>query len=142
MDLAEEDVDLRMTSVRAAFVLALVACGTAPPRAAPPPPPPSDPMDLLPPGPLKVVSTHEGETTTETVEDVHFRDAAGAPHALLIHFTSYPILPSLVTLDDKPSARGPAWRRLGQRLIAAGLSNNATQLLICFGAVGAEADRC
>lgn len=96
-------------------------------------------MDLLPPGPLKVVSTHEGETTTETVEDVHFRDSAGAAHALLVHYTSYPVLPSLVTLDDKPSPQGPAWGRLGQRLKAAGLSNNATHLLICFGGGG---ERC
>jgi hypothetical protein len=122
-----------MRTAIAALILVFVACGGAPPPPPAPPPAPKDPMDLVPPGPLTVVSTHEGETTSETVDDVHFRDATGATHALLVHYTSYPVAPSLVTIDDKPSPQGPAWGRLGKRLKDAGLSNNATMLLLCFG---------
>src|SRR3984957_14162776 len=114
---------------RAALLIGLIGCGGAPPPPPPPPAAPADPIDLLPPGPLAIVSSHEGETTSETVEDVHFRDAKGTEHALMLHFTSYPIAPTMLTIDDKPSAQGPAWGRLGQRLKAAGLSKNATMLL-------------
>jgi hypothetical protein len=121
--------------MKRAFLLlfALVACGSAPPPAPPPPAAPDNPLDQVPPGPLTIVSTHQGETSAETVEDVHFRDATGAVHALLVHYESYPVLPNLVTIDDKPSPRGDAWGRLGKRLRAAGLKNNATYLLMCFG---------
>jgi hypothetical protein len=116
-----------------ALLVVIAACGGAAPAPPAPPPPPDDPLDTVPAGPLAVVSTHEGETSSETVEDVHFRDAKGAVHALLVHYTSYPVLPSLVTLDDKTSPQGPAWGRLGKRLRDAGLKNNATYLLMCFG---------
>jgi hypothetical protein len=128
----------RNATTTLALLLALSACGGAPPPPPAAPATSTDPIDLLPPGPLTIVSTHEGETTSSTIDDVHFRDAKGGEHAMLLHFTSYPIAPTELTIDDKPSPQGPSWQRLGQRLKAAGLSNNATKLLICFGGGGSS----
>jgi hypothetical protein len=72
---------------------------------------------------------------------VTFRDSTGAQHTLNVRFTSYPIVVTGVTLDEKSVAQGASWARLGKRLVGAlGQPNNVTILLRCFG--GDTEDKC
>ena len=126
--------------MRTALVVAFaVHAGCQP---APPASPSVGDAEALPAGPLVVVSAREWSPPEgrETIEEVSFRDANGLAHALRLGFTSYPIAPTSLTIDGRPVPQGPAWARLGRLLRSAGLSNNATILLLCYG--GDPEQRC
>jgi hypothetical protein len=119
---------VNLTSPIHALLVFLAACGAA----APGPTSRLDPADALAPGPLAFVSArsiYEGDS----FEEITFRDARGATHVLTLHYTSYPIVVTRVTIDGKAVPQGASWGRVGTRLVAAGVSNNATFMLRCFG---------
>ena len=110
----------------------LAACAGGTTRATSPSA--TDPIGRLPAGPLTIVAANEREDDADTIEEVTFRDAGGAVHSLELRITSYPIHPNTLRVDGAPCAIGASWEQLGHRLFEAGLSNNATLLLISFGA--------
>ena len=112
----------------ALFVL-LAACSAAAPT--PGSPAPLDAADALAPGPLTFVSARSS-FEGDSFEEITFRDAR-ASHVLKLHYTSYPIVVTRVTIDGKAVPQGASWGRVGTRLVDAGVSNNATFMLRCFG---------
>jgi hypothetical protein len=127
---------VRRTRPAYALLVLLAACRSA---ALPTPgsPSPLDPADALARGPLTFVSARsivEGDA----FEEITFRDARGGGHVLNLHYTSYPIVVTSVTIDGEAVPQGASWGRLGTRLVEAGVSNNATFMLRCFGG----AQRC
>jgi hypothetical protein len=132
----------RMPLLAAVFGVSAIAC--APPPVAPcsdsarrpAPPPPSDPF----PRPVSIYSASETSADRDTVELVVYRDDRSTQHRMELHFTSYPIVPSSLSVDGNDVPRGPAWGQLGRALLQAGLDNNATILLRCFG--GDPTARC
>ena len=105
---------------------------------------PTDPIEVLPSGPLLVLprppemSVGDGGEASYVVT---FRDSSSSEHVLTLSFTSYPIAVTAVVLDGKNVPRGSSWARLGRRLVAAYVQpNNVTILLRCFG--GDAGDDC
>jgi hypothetical protein len=94
---------------------------------------PSPPWQEDFPKPISIYAATEDSTKNDSVEDVTYRDATSAQHRLQLRFTSYPITPTSLVVDGRAIPRGPAWGRLGRALHDAGLDNNATVLLRCFG---------
>ena len=116
------------------WLVLVVSC--AGDRAYPAKQVPEGAMDVLPAGPITVMSATEGAVTGTAGEWGHaitFRDSRGGIRTLTLRYTSYPIVVTGVTLDGKDVARSASWDRLSKRLIDAGLSNNATLLLRTSG---------
>jgi hypothetical protein len=89
---------------------------------------------------VSIYSATEQSTGGDTVELVTYRDDKTRQHRVEVHFTSYPIVVTSVRVDDRDVPPGESWGRLGRALLGAGLDNNATLLLRCFG--GDPAARC
>jgi hypothetical protein len=85
------------------------------------------------PRPVSIYSATEEITERDTVELVTYRDDKTLQHRVELHFTSYPIVVTSVRVDDRDVPPGESWGRLGRALLGAGLDNNATVLLRCFG---------